>query len=38
MTTCVIFCLSHGLSKERFIAFKVDIIAAKHALLTRMSS
>ena len=35
MTTCVIFCLSYDLSKELFIALKVDIISTKNALLSR---
>ena len=38
MTTSVIFCLSYDLSKWRFIAFKVDIISTKNALLSRTSS
>ena len=32
MTTCIIFCLSYVLSKELFIAFKVNVISTKHAL------
>ena len=31
MTTSVIFCLSYDLSKELFIACKVDIISTKNA-------
>ena len=38
MTTSVIFCLSYDLSKEFFIAFKVDNISTKTALLSRTSS
>ena len=38
MTTNVIFCLSYDLSKELFIAFKVDIISIKNALLFWTSS
>ena len=38
MTMSVIFCLSYDLSKELFIAFKVDIISTKNALLSRTSS
>ena len=31
----VIFCLSYDLSKELFIAIKVDIISTKNALLSQ---
>ena len=34
----VIFCLSYDLSKELFIAFKVDNISTKNASLSRTSS
>ena len=36
MITSVIFCLSYDLSKELFIAIKVDIISTKNALLSRI--
>ena len=38
MTTCVKFFLSYDLSKELFIAFKVDNISTNNALLSRTSS
>ena len=34
MTRSVIFCLTYDLSKELFIAFKVDIISSKNAVVT----
>ena len=37
MTMSVIFCLSYDLSKELFIAFKVDTISTKNALLIRQT-
>ena len=37
MTTSVIFCLSYDLSKELFIAFKVENISTKNAFLSRTS-
>ena len=40
MTTrlSVIFCLSYDISKYLFIAFKVDIISTKNALLSKTLS